>query len=169
MDRWGNGSTSWWHNTVDGVDKDDGVGMNEYLGTELREETQENSRDCERDRQSLVGTSDNETAPSARDTIILSLRVLDLTFNSSDMGILTSLVLLEPDMRLFKYGHIQIVRNFVPHINLFKCGQIQTARDTELCIRLFKYRHIQLKAILDFTGILTNTDTFTLDVILDLK
>jgi hypothetical protein len=42
MDGWidgGSGSTSWWHNTVDGVDKDDGVGMNECLGTELRGET----------------------------------------------------------------------------------------------------------------------------------
>jgi hypothetical protein len=44
MDRWGSGSTSWCHNTVDGVDKDDGVGMNEHLVTEMREKARARER-----------------------------------------------------------------------------------------------------------------------------
>jgi len=45
MDRWGSGSTSWWYNTVDGVDKDDGVGMSEYLGGDTRKRQRVSSRE----------------------------------------------------------------------------------------------------------------------------
>jgi len=62
MDRWGSGSTSWWYNTVDGVDKDDGVGMSEYLGGDTREK----ETTCERKGDSLVAISDNDVSPSAR-------------------------------------------------------------------------------------------------------
>ena len=62
MNRWGSGSTSWWYNTVDGVDKDDGVGMSEYLGGDTREK--ETAR--ERKGDSLVAISDNDVSPSAR-------------------------------------------------------------------------------------------------------
>jgi len=62
MDRWGSGSTSWWYNTVDGVDKDDGVGMREYLGGDTREK----ETACERKGDSLVAISDNDVSPSAR-------------------------------------------------------------------------------------------------------
>jgi hypothetical protein len=61
MDRGDSGSTSRWHNTVDGVDKDDGVGVNEQLVTEMRE------------RGSLVAISDNDATASVRGPTASSL------------------------------------------------------------------------------------------------
>jgi hypothetical protein len=75
MDRWGSGSTSWWYNTVEGVDKDDGVGVNEYLGMETRG----NETAWERKRNSLVVASDNDVSPSASIRIYPFLMVLNLT------------------------------------------------------------------------------------------
>jgi len=105
MDRWGSGSTSWWYNTVDGVDKDDGVGMSEYLGGDTREK----ETACERKGDSLVAISDNDVKSLCQDPDLLFLAVFSFAHISS---------MVTFKRHTFICTYIKLRGTHLPHISL---------------------------------------------------